>query len=228
MSLWFPVIRRFIVVRMLLARPRLVWSALFGALVILALPHVAAMHDVTRYIVGWNAGAWLYLALVAWMMFGPRQQQIRHWARLEDEGQWLVMLLVVLAAIASLAAIVLELAVVKDMKGWLRGAHILLAVLTLLSSWAFTHVMFALHYARAFYAEHARGGSGGLEFPGTRLPDYADFLYFAFIIGTSGQTADVSFTDSRQRRAGTAHCVLSFFFNATVLALMINIAAGLI
>ncbi|MEO9386743.1 DUF1345 domain-containing protein [Chromobacterium phragmitis] len=222
------VLRRFVLLRMVMARPRLAWSALFGGLTILALPQVAAVHEVTRYIVGWNAGAWLYLALAGWMMFGPRHQSIRHWARVEDEGQWLVLLLVCLAAAASLSAIVMELAVVKDMHGWQRAGHIALAVLTLLSSWAFTHVMFALHYARAFYAREAHGLPGGLEFPGTRQPDYDDFLYFAFIIGTSGQTADVSFTDGSQRRAGAVHCVLAFFFNATVLALMINIAAGLI
>ncbi|UTH74601.1 DUF1345 domain-containing protein [Chromobacterium sp. IIBBL 290-4] len=203
-------------------------SALFGAAAILLLPYWAPMHVVTRYIVGWNAGAWLYLALIGWMMFGPRPRPLRQWAKLEDEGQWLVLLLVCAAAAASLSAIVMELAVVKDMHGWLKGAHILLAVATLLSSWAFTHVMFALHYAREYYAELAHGRSGGLDFPGGVEPDYGDFLYFAFIIGTSGQTADVSFTSGRQRKVGTAHCVLAFFFNATVLALMINIAAGLI
>lgn len=161
------MIRRFILVRMILARPRLAWSALFGLLVIAVLPHVAAMHDVTRYIVGWNAGAWLYLALAGWMMFGAGRKPIRHWARVEDEGQWLVLLLVCVAAAASLSAIVMELAVVKDMHGWPRAAHIALAVLTLLSSWAFTHVMFALHYARGFYAREAHGLPGGLEFPGT-------------------------------------------------------------
>ncbi|POZ61909.1 DUF1345 domain-containing protein [Chromobacterium alticapitis] len=220
--------RHFLIIRLLLARPRLVWSAAFGSLVILCLPYVTVMHDVTRYIVGWNAGAWLYLALVGSMMFGPRRQPVRRWAKLEDEGQWLVLLLVCAAAAASLSAIVMELAVVKDMHGWLRAGHIVLAVMTLLSSWAFTHVMFALHYARAYYAEEARGRSGGLEFPGAEQPDHGDFLYFAFIIGTSGQTADVSFTSGAQRRTGTVHCVLAFFFNATVLALMINIAAGLI
>ncbi|PRP69932.1 hypothetical protein BUE93_14745 [Chromobacterium amazonense] len=224
----FAIARRSLLVRLVLARPRLSGSALFGLLVILILPYVFEMHDVTRYIVGWNAGAWLYLALAGGMMFGPRRQSVRHWARVEDEGQWLVLLLVCLAAGASLSAIVMELAVVKDMHGWQRATHIGLAVLTLLSSWAFTHVMFALHYARAFYAGQARGASGGLEFPGTDQPDYSDFLYFAFIIGTSGQTADVSFTSACQRRTGTVHCVLAFFFNATVLALMINIAAGLI
>jgi uncharacterized membrane protein len=59
------------------------------------------------------------------------------------------------------------------------------------------------------------------------MPDYGDFLYFACVIGTSGQTADVSFTSRAMRRIGTVHCVLAFFFNTTVVALTINIASGL-
>jgi uncharacterized membrane protein len=85
-----------------------------------------------------------------------------------------------------------------------------------------------LHYAHDFYAARARGKPVGLTFPGTELPDYGDFLYFACIIGTSGQTADVSFTTSAMRRTGLLHCVLAFFFNTTLVALTINIASGLL
>jgi uncharacterized membrane protein len=88
--------------------------------------------------------------------------------------------------------------------------------------------MFALHYAHDYYASEVRGEHGGLQFPGGHAPDYADFLYFACIIGTSAQTADVSLTSRRMRRTGMVHCVLAFFFNTTLLALTINIASGLL
>ena len=120
-----------------------------------------------------------------------------------------------------------ELATAQDMAGAERSAHIGLAVLTIVSSWAFTQVMFALHYAHDYYSAVARGRAGGLAFPHENAPDYADFLYFAFIIGTSAQTADVSFTSRAMRRTGLVHCVLAFFFNTTLLALTINIASGL-
>jgi uncharacterized membrane protein len=136
--------------------------------------------------------------------------------------------MVIFAAIASLGAIVAELSVVKDMHGMLRYLHVALAILTILSSWAFTQVMFALHYAHDFYVATELGENGGLEFPGVATPDYSDFLYFACVIGTSGQTADVSFTRRSMRRTGLAHCVLAFFFNTTLVALTINIASGLI
>ena len=70
--------------------------------------------------------------------------------------------------------------------------------------------------------------AGGLHFPGTDHPDYLDFVYFSFIIGVASQTADVEITSREMRRVSLAHSILSFFFNSAVLALTINIAAGLI
>ncbi len=146
----------------------------------------------------------------------------------QDDGQWVILVVVILAAVVSLSAIIVQLAVVKEMRGNIKYAHIALAVLTIVSSWAFTHTMFALHYAHDFYVARVKGNSGGLDFPGEDSPDYSDFLYFAFVIGTSGQTADVSITSKSMRRVGLVHCVLAFLFNTTVLALTINIAAGLL
>lgn len=64
---------------------------------------------------------------------------------------------------------------------------------TIVASWLFTQVMFALHYAHDFHAALVRGQPGGLQFPDTPSPDYLDFFYFSAVIGTSGQTADVCF-----------------------------------
>lgn len=213
--------------RFLHARPRLLLSALAGILIVLLLPESLARHPITRLIVGWNSGALLYLGLALRMMFWSSHERMRRRAFQQDEGRILVLALVVLAAVASLGAIVAELAVVKDLHGTLRYGHLALAVLTIFCSWGFTQVMFALHYAHDYYVAEARHGVGGLEFPGGHSPDYGDFLYFACVIGTSGQTADVSFSSRAMRRTGLIHCVLAFFFNTTLLALTINIASGL-
>jgi uncharacterized membrane protein len=145
----------------------------------------------------------------------------------QDEGHILVLILVIASALMCIGAIVAELAVVKELKGFTRYAHIALAAVTIASSWAFTQTMFALHYAHDFYASEVRGQHGGLDFPGGHAPDYGDFLYFACVIGTSGQTADVSFSNRNMRRIGLVHCVLAFFFNTTLVALTINIASSL-
>lgn len=214
--------------RILLSRPRLFSSILVGVLATFMLPDSLTEHDITRVIVGWNVGAWLYLILAVHMMFWATHERIRARAIAEDDGKYVVLGMVILAAMMSIGAIVAELAVAKDMYGILRYAHITLAVLTILSSWAFTQVMFALHYAHDFYAAKENDNLGGLEFPNTPTPDYGDFLYFSCVIGTSGQTADVSFSSRRMRRTGLVHCVLAFFFNTTLVALTINIASSLI
>lgn len=214
-------------IRLLLARPRLLTSVAMGLLTGLLLPEGIAHQTVTRAIIGWNVGAILYLLLAMRMMFWSTHERMRSRALQHDEGNTVVLLLVMMAALVCIGAIVAELAVVKDLKGELRYAHIALAGLTIATSWAFTQSMFALHYAHDYYMCAVRGEHGGLDFPGGHPPDYGDFLYFACVIGTSGQTADVSFTSRRMRRTGTAHCVLAFFFNTTLVALTINIASGL-
>jgi uncharacterized membrane protein len=193
----------------------------------LLLPQSLASRETTRLIIGWNLGACLYLIFAARMMFWSTHARMRTRALVQDEGRIAVLGLVVTAAIMCLGAIVAQLAVAKDLHGTLRYAHMALAVLTILSSWAFTQVMFALHYAHDYYAAEARGSPGGLAFPGGHAPDYGDFLYFACVIGTSGQTADVSFVNRTMRRTGLVHCVLAFFFNTTLVALTINIASGM-
>lgn len=214
-------------VRLVRARPRLFACLLVGLVAYLCIPQSLAQHAVTKAIMAWNIGAGLYLLLAARMMFGSSHERMKTRALLQDEGRWLVLGLVIVAAIMTLGAIVAELAVAKDLHGDLRTGHIALSALTVLTSWAFTQVMFALHYAHDFYVSQERGYPGGLEFPGGHAPDYGDFLYFACVIGTSGQTADVSFSSRAMRRIGTVHCVLAFFFNTTLVALTINIASGL-
>jgi len=213
--------------RVILARPRLFIGALVGLATIFLLPSAATQHDITRIIVGWNVGAGLYLLLTMRMMFWSTHERMRSRALEHDEGRLVVLALVVVAAIMSIGAIVAELAVAKDFQGTLRYEHIALAALTILTSWSFTQVMFALHYAHDYYAAEIRGTTGGLAFPGGHAPDYGDFLYFSCIIGTSGQTADVNITSRSMRRTGLVHCVLAFFFNTTLIALTINIASSL-
>jgi uncharacterized membrane protein len=213
------------------ARPRLVTSILVGAAVTVALPPDWTHTTVTRALLGWNVGVLLYLVLAGLMMARSDQARMRGRARIEDEGRSVVMLLVMLGIAASVVAIALQLGVAKNFSGAAKLGHIGLAAVTVLTSWAFMQTMFAVHYAHEFYAApdpSRQAEKAGLEFPGTPDPDYGDFLYMACIIGTSGQTADVAFTSRSMRRIGMVHCVLAFFFNATILAFTINIAASLI
>lgn len=214
-------------IRLLLARPRLFVSMAIGLAAAVVLPLGVAQQPITRAIIGWNIAAILYLILAMRMMFWSSHERMTTRALRHDEGSTVVLMMVVTAALMCIGAIVAELAVVKDLKGELRYAHIALAALTIVTSWAFTQTMFALHYAHDYYVSVIHGDHGGLDFPGGHAPDYGDFIYFSCVIGTSGQTADISFTSRKMRRTGTVHCVLAFFFNTTLVALTINIASGL-
>ena len=215
------------VIRQIRARPRIFIAGAAALVVGLLLPTAVASHAVTRFLVAWNVGTCLYVLLAVIMMTRSSSHQMRRRAQLQDDGQFVILVLVVISSIASLAAIAGELAVVKDMHGLIKIAHVCLAGVTVLSSWAFIQVMFALHYAHDYYAAQTQGRPPGLQFPEDDHPEYGDFFYFSAVIGTSGQTADVSFVTKPMRRIGSIHCILAYLFNTTVLALLINIGASL-
>ena len=222
----------FLAGRLLIARPRLFISVGVAVLCYLLWPSDVVW--ITRVLIAWNIGTGLYIVLYLFMIANSDNRTIRWRARITDEGKFIILFLTIVAATASLAAIFAQLASIKDLKGLDKGLHLGLAGLTIFSAWVFIHLSFALHYAHEFFDEHkSLGGekpsvAGGVSFPGTDEPDYWDFLYFSFIIGVASQTADVSITSKAMRRTSLCHSILSFFFNSAILALTINIAAGLI
>ena len=210
------------------ARPRLFIATGLAIALGILLPTDVSSHAVTRWLLAWNVGAGLYVVLAASMMIRSSQHHMRHRAQLQDDGQLIILVLVAVATIASLAAIGGELVVVKDIDALdPELAEVALAGATVLTSWAFIQVMFTLHYAHDYYAAACHGKPAGLEFPKDDSPNYGDFFYFAAVIGTSGQTADVSFVSKPMRRIGALHCILAYLFNTTVLALLINIGASM-
>ena len=216
-----------ILLRQARARMRLVAAMAFGMGLYLALPVGWPSVLTTRLLLCWNAAVALYLVMALWVVATASMETLRQRAYRQDEGQKTILLLTSAAVIASLVAIVAELGTIKSLTGAEKMMHLGLAAGTVASSWLFMHLMFAMHYAHDYYLSLRRGQEPGLAFPQERAPDYWDFLYFSAVIGTSGQTADVSFTSKAMRRTGLVHCVLAYFYNTTVLALTINIAAGL-
>jgi uncharacterized membrane protein len=167
-------------------------------------------------------------------MAAATDRTIRARAKETDEGKFTILLLTSIAALASIGAIFAELGITKTLTGADKAWHLALAGATIVSAWVFIHLTFALHYAHEYFDEtkNQEGETpkprGGIAFPDTRDPDYWDFLYFSFIIGVASQTADVAITSKMIRRTSLAHSVLAFFFNSAILALTINIVAGLI
>jgi uncharacterized membrane protein len=218
-------------VRVVRARPRLFICLALGILAGFVSP--SDWRVITRVLVGWNFGIFLYLAAVAVMVAAGDRSSIARRAAEQDDGRITMLTLTIVAAAAAFGAIFYQLLMVKDVHGLPRAFHLLLAAATVTSAWTFIHVMFALHYANECFSERALQNSpaakahSGLRFPGDETPDYFDFFYFSFVIGVACATADVNITSRIIRRTATIHSVVAFFFNSAVLALTINIAAGL-
>jgi uncharacterized membrane protein len=206
-------------------RPRLIAGAIIMVVAYFA-TFPFALREATRLLVAWNIGAWVFLVLIAVMVADPKRDA-RVQSRPEDENQWVLVVLGIVAACAAIAAIVWELGPVKDMSGWPKAGHLALVGATVLSAWSFLQVMFALHYAGGYYSRQGSGIHAGLEFPGCTGPDWTEFFYQSFVIGCTFASADVNVTSKRMRRICVIQGVVGFFFNAIILALTINVAANL-
>ncbi len=207
------------------ARPRLVVSMIAGVAVTVFLPGTQSM--VTRGLFGWNVAVWLYLILVAAMMHRADHNRLRRVAQAQAEGAAVVLGVVILAAVASMAGIGVELAAAKVPGAPHALPHVLFALATVAGAWLLVPTMFALTYASRYYRT---APASGLTFPDTEpgfKAHYGDFLYVAFTIAVAAQTADVSISTASMRRLVLLQSVLAFVFNTAILALTVNIAAGM-
>lgn len=191
----------------------------------------AALPLTLRIAISWDCGVVVFLALTAWVVEHHGTGDMRRTVLANDQGRIGVLLLVLVAIAASFASIFFLLEKPKE-TGGPPPLQVGLAVATIVCSWLMTHVMFALHYAHRFYRDDPRtpekDATGGLQFPGTDSPHYWDFMYFSFVIGMTSQVSDVQVTSRAMRRLVLLHGMLSFAFYTVVLALGINIVAGLI
>jgi uncharacterized membrane protein len=212
--------------RIVRARPRLFVAGAVGLALAAVLTIATEWRLATRLLVAWDIAAGLYLILVFDVMAGSDVHRIRARAAEQDEGQVAILVLTVLAALASLGAIVAELGASTGAGVERHPIRLALAAVTILLSWTFIHTIFALHYAHEFYDLET---GGGMAFPGgDGEPDYWDFVYFSFVIGMTSQVSDVGITSKTIRRTVTAHGIVSFVFNAALLALTVNLAASAI
>ncbi|MGB6426552.1 MAG: DUF1345 domain-containing protein [Methyloceanibacter sp.] len=214
-------------VRIVLVRPRLFLSILAGFGVAAVLPlYVSELRGVTRFLVGWDVGVGLYLVLALRMVANSGIADIHREAMRQDEGSFAILLLTIVSAAASVGAMIAWLELATRAEAF-APAGLVLMLLTIILSWSFIQIMFALHYAYEYYATHEETG-GGLIFPHDPEPTYWDFIYFAFAIGTSTQVSDVEVTSKRIRRTVTAHGMVAFFFNVTVIALTVGLVGDAI
>ncbi|HSI39647.1 MAG TPA: DUF1345 domain-containing protein [Xanthobacteraceae bacterium] len=209
------------------ARPWLFGAIALGAGIALLLPE--SLDLITRMLAGWCGGAAAFVLLVCTTMSARSQKSLQTLAEALDDGAVPILILALFATAASFIAVAFELQGLERVAPEHRAFHIGLAGATIILSWFFVQTVFSVHYAHVYYGDDEAGADrGGLDFGGDAPPDFWDFVYFTITIGATSQTSDTNVTSSLMRRIVTAHAVFSFFFNTTVLALAINIAATLV
>jgi uncharacterized membrane protein len=172
---------------------------------------------------GWDVAAIIFSAS-AWSAIGSfdATRTAAHASR-EDAGRTVSGLLVVVAAIASLAGVGVIIALANSATG---GTQDLLAGFGLVSvalSWFTVHTLFTLRYAYLYF----RGAAGGIDFNQKAPPRYLDFAYLAFTIGMTFQVSDTDIQTPKLRATALRHALLSFLLGAVILASTINLLAGL-
>jgi uncharacterized membrane protein len=208
------------------AHRRLLLAVVAAAAVGFLLPPI--LPPAARLAVGWDSAVVMFLMATWWVVQACPPEKMQQTVLANDQGRVGILVLVLLAVVASLAAIFFLIQKAASAEPPL--AQVALAVFTIVCSWFLTHVMFALHYAHRFYrddpATPESDATGGLKFPDEAMPHYWDFLYFSFVIGMTAQVSDVQVTSRPMRRLVLWHGVLSFAFYTIILALTINIVAS--
>lgn len=214
-------------VAVIMKRKPLLYALVAGAASAAVLSFVPnALSPLTRALASWDAALIVYVVTMIALMRGATPEQLGKRAAATDEGRHFVLAVSLIAVAVSIGAIVVEAAAMRQSG---RALHLAFVFATVALSWFFVHATFAAHYAHEFYGadEGEKKRRGGLLFPGDAAPDFWDFLHFALVIGVASQTADVQIDQKPMRRIVTIHGVAAFLFNTVILALAINLAAGL-
>ena len=207
---------------------RLMISLLLATIVFLLIMNID-LAVLVKIMIAWAAFA-LSFIVTSWIVFFMRTTtEIREHSREEDGSRLYVLLLILLTSFASLFTVLL-LMLSGTAKDTPQIIYIPDAISGMLFSWVMVHTIFGFHYAHLYYANDTNDPTKhaeGLEFPKEKKPDYIDFAYFSFVLGMTFQVSDVDITSRVIRRVALFHGMLSFALNTFVVALTINLIAGL-
>jgi len=207
---------------------RLMISLLLATIVFLLIMNLD-LAVLVKIMIAWAAFA-LSFIVTSWIVFFMRTTtEIREHSREEDGSRLYVLLLILLTSFASLFTVLL-LMLSGTAKDTPQIIYIPVAISGMLFSWVMVHTIFSFHYAHLYYANDTNDPTKhaeGLEFPKEKKPDYIDFAYFSFVLGMTFQVSDVDITSRVIRRVALFHGMLSFALNTFVVALTINLIAGL-
>ncbi len=211
------------------ARTRVVVGAVSGIAVGVGSIFVAPWQF--AILAGWDTAAAVFLIWM-WSTIHPMSgDRTMEFAIREDPSRALSDVMLIVASLSCLVGVAFTLIKAADASGNGKAGLVAIAVLSVIVSWTVVHTVFTLRYAGLYYTAPA----GGVDFntdtsngEASELPDYVDFAYLAFTVGMTYQVSDTDITDRSIRRTALKHGLLSFLFGTFIVAMLINVIAGLL
>ncbi len=173
-------------------------------------------------VAGWVVGAGVYVAWTQFILRGMNAEQTCRWVTREDPTRWVADAVILSASIASLGGVGYVVAAGSRSGGQAIAAAVV-GILTVAASWFAVHTLFTVHYARLYYS----GEPGGINFHDPEPPRFRDFAYLAYTVGMTYQVSDTEIGLTSIRSTVLRHALLSYLLGAVVLAVTINLVAGL-
>jgi uncharacterized membrane protein len=208
-------------IRFAQARTRLAVAAVAGAVVFAVAMALTAWQ--VAVLAGWSAVGLVFAVWTISSLWTLSAIDTANVATREDSSRPVADLLLLSAEAASLAAVGVGLVKASSSKGVAQPLITALAILAVVASWVVVHTVFALRYASLYYKS-----GGGVDFNEDDKPDYRDFAYLALTIGMTFQVSDTDLQTKAIRRTAIRHALLSYVFGAVVVAMVINVVAGLL
>jgi len=170
-------------------------------------------------LIAWVAAAAVFL-IWTWTAIWPLgSRETTQLAQREDSSRAIrdiVLLVVSVGAMLAVALVIFQ----AHQGGPVRTT---LGVACVAASWLVVHTIFALRYTRLYYADPP----GGLDFQQDAEPTFRDFAYVAFTVGMTFQISDTAISKTIIRVTVLRHALISFVFGAVIIAVTINVVAGL-
>jgi uncharacterized membrane protein len=174
-------------------------------------------------LIGWSAAAAVFITSV-WLSVGRMDgEATAAFATREDDSRATADLILISASAASLLGVALTLLKASGESASSRVFISAIGTMSVILSWGAVHIVFMLRYARLYFAN-----GGGIDFNDEQIPTYLDFAYVAFTIGMTYQVSDTAVTVRDIRSTAFRHALLSYVFGTGVVAMLINVVAGLL
>ena len=198
---------------------RILIAVVLGVAVAIAVGHAVGGRFA---LVGWIVAAGVDVVWTQLILRGMDADQTRVWATREDPTRWVADVVILSASLASLGGVgYLVIAASRSGAEAIQAA--IVGILTVAASWFAVHTLFTVHYARLYYSDDP----GGIDFHDPEPPCFRDFSYIAFTVGMTYQVSDTEINLKSIRATVLRHAMISYLLGAVVLAVTINLIAGL-